>query len=44
MSSHWANPKNLPFEPIYGTYRGKPVFSEIMIDKRSFAVGLITTA
>ena len=43
MGSHWANPKNLPFGPIYGTYRGKPVFTEIMIDKRSFAVGATYT-
>lgn len=39
MGQHWANPRNLPFGPIYGTYRGKPVFSEIMIDKRAFAAG-----
>lgn len=39
MGEHWANPKNLPFGPIYGTYDGKPVFSEVMIDKRSFASG-----
>ena len=39
MGEHWANPKNLPLGPIYGTYRGKPVFSEIMIDKKAFAAG-----
>lgn len=39
MGEHWANPKNLPFGPIYGVYNGKPVFSEIMIDKKAFAAG-----
>ncbi|HZT11702.1 MAG TPA: hypothetical protein VFA29_02800 [Candidatus Baltobacteraceae bacterium] len=39
MGEHWANLKNLPLGPIYGTYRGKPVFSEIMIDKKAFAAG-----
>jgi hypothetical protein len=39
MGEHWANPKNLPFGPIYGVYAGKPVFSEIMIDKKAFAAG-----
>ena len=32
MGEHWANPKNLE-APIYGTYDGKVVFSEIMIPK-----------
>jgi hypothetical protein len=31
MGEHWANPKNLPLGPIYGTWQGKPVFTEIMI-------------
>ena len=39
MGEHWANPKNLPFGPIYGVYDGKPVFSEVMIDKKAFAAG-----
>lgn len=39
MGEHWANPKNLPFGPIYGTYQGKPVFTEVMIDKKAFAAG-----
>jgi hypothetical protein len=39
MGEHWANPKDLPLGPIYGTYRGKPVFTEIMIDKKAFAAG-----
>ena len=39
MGEHWANPKYLPFGPIYGVYDGKPVFSEVMIDKKAFASG-----
>src|SRR6516165_1639546 len=39
MGEHWANPKNLPFGPIYGVYEGKPVFTEIMIDQKAFASG-----
>ena len=39
MGSHWANPKNLPFGPIYGSYAGKAVFTEIMIDQKAFAAG-----
>lgn len=39
MGEHWANPKNLPLGPIYGVYDGKPVFTEVMIDKASFASG-----
>ena len=39
IGEHWANPKNLPLGPIYGTYQGKPVFTEIMIDKKAFAAG-----
>lgn len=31
MGEHWANPKNLPMGPIYGTWQGKPVFTEIMV-------------
>lgn len=30
MGEHWANPKDLT-QPIYGTYEGKVIFSEIMI-------------
>jgi hypothetical protein len=30
MGEHWANPENLS-EPIYGTWQGKIVFSEIMM-------------
>lgn len=39
MGEHWANPGKLPFGPIYGTYRGKIIFTEIMIDKKDFARG-----
>jgi hypothetical protein len=39
MGEHWANPKNLPFGPIYGAYNGKPVFTEVMIDQKSFEHG-----
>lgn len=31
MGEHWANPKNLPTGPIYGVWKGKPVFTEIMV-------------
>lgn len=39
MGQHWANPKNLPFGPIYGVYGGKAVFSEVMIDQKLFTQG-----
>lgn len=39
MGEHWANPKNLPFGPIYGVYKGKVVFTEVMIDQKLFAQG-----
>jgi hypothetical protein len=39
MGEHWANPKNLPFGPIYGVYDGKVVFTEVMIDQKAFAAG-----
>ncbi|MDQ6768120.1 MAG: hypothetical protein M3Z41_09965, partial [Candidatus Eremiobacteraeota bacterium] len=31
MGDHWGNPKDMPLGPIYGTYQGKPIFSEIMV-------------
>lgn len=31
MGEHWANLKDLPMGPIYGTWQGKPVFTEIMV-------------
>lgn len=39
MGEHWANPKDLPLGPIYGVYDGKPVFTEVMIDRKAFAAG-----
>ncbi len=39
MGEHWANPKDLPFGPIYGVYHGQVVFTEIMIDQKAFAAG-----
>ena len=39
MGEQWANPRNLPFGPIYGVYNGKIVFTEVMIDQKSFARG-----
>ncbi len=38
MGAHWANPKNLQ-APIYGSYGGKVVFSEIMVPKAQFDRG-----
>jgi hypothetical protein len=40
MGYHYANPKNLPFGPIYGWYNGKPTFTEIMVDQKDFAKGM----
>jgi hypothetical protein len=31
MGEHWVNLKDAPTGPIYGTYQGKPVFTEIMV-------------
>jgi hypothetical protein len=39
MGYHYAKPKNWPFGPIYGYYKGKPVFSEVMISKADFDAG-----
>lgn len=39
MGEHWANPKNLPLGPIYGTWQGRPVFSEIMVSKDQLQKG-----
>lgn len=39
MGYHYANPKNLPFGPIYGWYNGQPTFTEIMVDTKKFAAG-----
>jgi hypothetical protein len=39
MGYHYANPKNWPLGPVYGYYNGKAIFTEAMIDQRSFARG-----
>jgi hypothetical protein len=39
MGEHWANPRNMPFGPIYGVYNGKIIFTEVMIDQKSFEQG-----
>jgi hypothetical protein len=39
MGEHWANPQKLPFGPIHGVYNGKLIFTEVMIDQKSFAQG-----
>ena len=39
MGEHWAALKDLPFGPLYGVYRGRPVFTEIMVSQKQFAQG-----
>jgi hypothetical protein len=39
MGFHYANPKDLPFGPIYGYFNGKPVFTEVMVTKTKFEAG-----
>ncbi len=39
MGEHWANPRDLPFGPIYGVYNGRIVFTEVMIDQKSLVQG-----
>jgi hypothetical protein len=44
MGEHWANPKTAMLAggamgPIYGTYDGKPIFSEIMVPVSTFQKG-----
>ena len=39
MGFHYAKPANWPKGPIYGWYRGKPIFTEMMIDKAAFESG-----
>lgn len=45
MGEHWANlnSKTAMTGPIYGTYEGKPIFSEIMITKQQLAKGFSYT-
>ncbi len=39
MGYHYANPKDLPFGPIYGWYQNTVLFSEVMIAQTDFAKG-----
>jgi hypothetical protein len=39
MGEHWAALKTLPLGPIYGTWQGKPVFSEIMVSVQQLKKG-----
>jgi hypothetical protein len=39
MGEHWANLKNLPTGPIYGVWKGKPVFTEIMVSVKQLDEG-----
>jgi hypothetical protein len=39
MGYHYARPQDWPFGPIYGWYKGKPTFTEVMIDANMFKGG-----
>lgn len=39
MGYHYARPKDWPFGPIYGWYKGKLTFTEVMIDANMFKSG-----
>ena len=39
MGEHWAKLSDMPVGPIYGTYQGKPVFTEIMVSKTQLDKG-----
>ena len=39
MGEHWVNLKNAPLGPIYGTWNGKPVFTEIMVSVKQLQEG-----
>jgi hypothetical protein len=39
MGYHYVQPGKAPFGPIYGWYKGKPIFTEIMVDKKAFDRG-----
>lgn len=39
MGEHWAALKDMPIGPIYGVYKGKLVFTEVMLDQKFFAEG-----
>jgi len=39
MGFHYVNPKDNPFGPFYGWYKGKVLFTEIMVPKTDFDKG-----
>ncbi len=39
MGEHWAALKSLPLGPIYGTWQGKPVFTEVMVSVAQLTKG-----
>ena len=39
MGEHWIALKNAPMGPIYGTWQGKPVFTEIMVTLKQLQQG-----
>ena len=39
MGEHWVNLKDAPLGPIYGTWNGKPVFTEIMVSVKQLQEG-----
>ena len=43
MGEHWGQLKNMPTGPFYGTYKGKLVFTEIMITMDQLKKGFTWT-
>lgn len=39
MGEHWVALKNMPMGPIYGTWQGKPVFTELMVTVKQLQDG-----
>jgi len=39
MGVHYIDPKTFPASPIYGTYQGKPVFTEVMVTPKDLSAG-----
>lgn len=39
MGAHYIDPKTFPNSPIYGVYRGKPVFTEVMVTPKDLKAG-----
>ncbi|GAB5602529.1 hypothetical protein FJNA_10540 [Thermus sp. FJN-A] len=39
MGEHWANPKDLPFGPIYGVVGDRVIFVEVMIAQSDLVAG-----